>query len=560
MKSKTVPVVVVAVSAVVAVVVASVAVWFVMSGQMGGEPSEATEPVAGERQLRDPVREARGEPRVVLIAMDGVGGDELAGALDEGRMPRLQQFLGEHVGDGTYAHAYLTTEAMSTLPSTTMAAWSTVFTGVNPAEHGVPGNEWFAREQRLFYAPAPVSVEGHSDTIAMLNDDLLGAVLDAETLYERADVRSHVALAPVYRGADRLGMPGAKEVAKLFEGSTGDESAEQSAYRAVDEGAVDAVIDTIDAHGLADLQVVYFPGIDLFTHVAERPLESMRDYLQEVVDPAVGRIIDAYAERHGLEQTHFVFVSDHGHTPVPHDDEHALGSGDEGEPPALLEEAGFRVKEPGVGRDEGDYQSVVAYQGAMAYIYLADRSTCPEEGDSCDWNAPPRLDEDVLPVARAFFEADRSGKALPEMRDSLELVLARQPRPTTEDALPFEVFDGDKLVPIDAYLEREPMEHFLRFEERMAELAKGPRGHRAGDVLLIARSGASHPLADRYYFSRPYHSWHGSAEAQDSHVPLLVARKGADGAQLREFVEGQTAAVPSLKDITPLVLQLLKAE
>jgi hypothetical protein len=56
--------------------------------------------------------------------------------------------------------------------------------------------------------------------------------------------------------------------------------------------------------------------------------------------------------------------------------------------------------EEGVVEDQQDYQTTVAYQGAFAYVYLADRSTCPREGDRCDWSRPPRLEEDVLPVAR----------------------------------------------------------------------------------------------------------------------------------------------------------------
>jgi hypothetical protein len=141
---------------------------------------------------------------------------------------------------------------------------------------------------------------------------------------------------------------------------------------------------TIREHGLPDLQVVYFPGVDLFTHIADDPIVDQRRYLREVIDPAVGRILAAYDELGALDDTYVLFVSDHGHTPVLSDDRHALGTGEEGEPPSVLSLTGFRLRpdvlEP--EEDEQDYQAAVAYQGAFAYVYLADRSTCPRAGDA----------------------------------------------------------------------------------------------------------------------------------------------------------------------------------
>ena len=70
----------------------------------------------------------------------------------------------------------------------------------------------------------------------------------------------------------------------------------------------------------------------------------------------------------------------------------------------------------------------------------------------------------------------------------------------------------------------------------MRWLSAGPYGNRAGDVLLLSQSGLDHPIEKRYYFSAPYHSWHGSASIQDSHIPLIVARKGP-GAKLKRLVD-----------------------
>jgi len=66
----------------------------------------------------------------------------------------------------------------------------------------------------------------------------------------------------------------------------------------------------------------------------------------------------------------------------------------------VLKQSGYRVRKPllTLGALDRDYQAVLAYQGFMAYVYLADRSTCAEEHQPCDWPKPPRFKEDVLPA------------------------------------------------------------------------------------------------------------------------------------------------------------------
>ncbi|HST62021.1 MAG TPA: alkaline phosphatase family protein, partial [Longimicrobium sp.] len=71
---------------------------------------------------------------------------------------------------------------LSILPSTTYAAWASVFTGEPPARTGVPGNEWFAREEMRFYAPAPVTVTQNEHALEVYSDQLMGRVLRAPTV------------------------------------------------------------------------------------------------------------------------------------------------------------------------------------------------------------------------------------------------------------------------------------------------------------------------------------------------------------------------------------------
>jgi len=90
----------------------------------------------------------------------------------------------------------------------------------------------------------------------------------------------------------------------------------------------------------------------------------------------------------------------------------------------------------------------------------------------------------------------------------------------------------------------------------MRWLSAGPYGHRAGDVLLLAHSGLERPLSERFYFSKPYRSWHGSPTLQDSHIPFILARKGDSGEQLQAIVTAAMGPFPSQLDFVPLVQAL----
>jgi hypothetical protein len=517
----------------------------------------------GDRMLREPMRPLTPGPRVLLFALDGVGANEFRQAVREHASGSIHALLGPERGEHLYAHGYALPGALSILPSTTVAAWASAYTGQPPARTGVPGNEWFARDEVRFYAPAPVSVHAKEDVLHTLTDGLVGDALQVPTLFELADVRAFVSLAHVYRGADLLTLPEPSTAADLLvdfaRGLVGDPDVERETYAELDQESVDHLLEALGQHGIPRLQVVYLPGVDLYTHVAREPLEQQRRYVREVLDPLVGRVLDTYARAGVLDDTHVLFVSDHGHTPVLGDDRHALSAQGEDEPTTVLDRAGFRLRplRLEVEPRERDFQAVVAYQGAMAYVYLADRSTCPKPGQRCDWSRPPRWEEDVLPVARAFHRANQTGEGAAKMKGTLDFIFARVGHPVSEDAPPFQVFDGEKLVPLREHLAAHPRPDLLNLTERMEHLGAGPLGHRAGDVLLLTRTGLERPLSERYYFAGHYRSWHGSPSAQDSLVTFVIARRGEPGEQVRARVEPVVGHQPSLLHVTPLVRELL---
>jgi hypothetical protein len=100
----------------------------------------------------------------------------------------------------------------------------------------------------------------------------------------------------------------------------------------------------------------------------------------------------------------------------------------------------------------------------------------------------------------------------------------------------------------------------IQLDRRMQWLSAGPYGNRSGDILLLSKSGLNIPIQKRYYFSGPYHSWHGSASWQDGHVPLIVARQNYPAAKLKEIVDEVAGPNPSHLSLVPIVLSLLATD
>jgi predicted AlkP superfamily pyrophosphatase or phosphodiesterase len=220
-------------------------------------------------------------PHVLIFAFDGVGYNQLMDLIKSDKAPNITGLLGRDQGGGLYEHAYSAPNAISILPSTTMAAWSSIFSGEPPAYTGVPGNEWFAREQMQFYAPAPVSITDTDDTLKMVTDDLVGKSVMTPTLFEMAGMQSAVSLNPVYRGADVFTTVTSASFVTMMSDFVAGKAVEahgikKALYTRIDIESVPKIIDSFDAHGVPSLQVVYFPGIDLYTHSIHRPRTGLR--------------------------------------------------------------------------------------------------------------------------------------------------------------------------------------------------------------------------------------------------------------------------------------------
>jgi hypothetical protein len=536
-----------------------------------------TERTIRERDEHAPKSSPNNAP-ILFVALDGVNRDLLYDMLEKGELPKLTDLLS---GEGQkFPHAYFDPTLLSTMPSSTMAAWTTAMTGVPPAVHGVAGNEFFIREESRLGAPAPVSFSDSKPTIEIYTDGYLNRLVKVPTVYERMRQREPniaiwVALHQLYSGADRLLFATNTVMARALEEGLvkvtkktaktatlrDDDKPDRAMFAMLDDDVIDKVVDALDDEDdpVPDVLTVYLTGTDLYAHVAEEgPDQARRAYLHEVADPALGRLAAKLRERDALRDRWVVLTSDHGHTPVRHDHQHALYTEGADSPARLIAKAGYRLR-PFAEKvaDDTGFDAVLAEGGATSFIYLADRTTCAEPKRLCDWKKPPRYREDVLSLAEAIFQNNGEGRLVPALKGTIDLVLTREPKPYGEDDLPFQVYVGNgRTVPLGAYLEQHPHPTYIEAEGRLRDLAAGLRGERAGDIMLLAHNGDRDIPDERYYFASPYRSWHGSPSRQDSEVPLIVANPRYTNPQIRDRVKLLLGDAPRQQKITDLLLDL----
>jgi hypothetical protein len=505
-----------------------------------------------ERPLRENMRPIRGATRLLVFAIDGLGRAQMAELLASGQAQHTRRLTGRRLGDSSrYEHAYLIPETLSILPSSTIAGWTTLFTGEPPAASGIPGNEFFDRESESFYAIAPTSVSSRLHALQAMNEGLLNGLIEVPTLYERSGLRAHVSLSQVYRGADLYTKSEAPFLELLVREAVaaGAEEADQSPYAAIDEDSFDSIQDGWEQYGLPDIQIVYLPGLDLYSHVTQDSLRKQLDYYEQVIEPLVAKIVAEYERRGVLADTWIMFVSDHGHTPVIADAAHALETDD-------LEDAfasvGYDLRPAELNVDDEDFTAVLASQGGLAYVYLANRAEC-EEGVFCRWQQRPRWDEDVRPVAEML---DRLNQEPVGLGGKIAAVLTRDPR---DPEAPFRVWEKGRLHDVDAWLAANDVGHLVEFERRLRELTDGPQGGKVGEIILVPHYGMRYPESERYYFAQPTTSEHGSATVEDSRFTWLVVHSRMDGAEIQRMVESVVSGAARQQHFLPLVLHALEA-
>ena len=90
--------------------------------------------------------------RVILLGWDGATWDLILPWVEEGELPGI----GRMMEQGTWG------TLSSTIPPISPAAWTTIFTGVNPGKHGIFG---FVKRRTDSYFVTPISLDRLSHCI-----------------------------------------------------------------------------------------------------------------------------------------------------------------------------------------------------------------------------------------------------------------------------------------------------------------------------------------------------------------------------------------------------------
>jgi hypothetical protein len=489
----------------------------------------------------------RGPGRLVVIDIDGLRRDAFRETLDAGGLPNIERIVSGRDSESAY-HV----DALSTAPSITFTAQASIFTGQQPRRHGVAGNECFDRLGRLsrgrprhfgFDVGYTLAVD---DAVGVFTDGLASQFLSSETptLYEIAaeqGMSAAVAHHMYARGADVWLPPGIIEIARFTKGVLGMRPGEY------DGAMVDRLVRHLDAGNRPDILTAYFMELDHHSHI--HGPSSQPAYLREVIDPCVGRMLDALAKHRMLEGTLFALVSDHGQIEVAPDDRHAirLGFPFDRELGHVFAALGLDVHD--VPGEDPACDAVLGLNGGLGHVYLQRRTG--------RWADPPQYTEDVLPVAQAFFEMSKLGLYEKELQGSLELVLVRDAeREGWQGEYRVYLEDGHTQS-LGDYLAAHPE---LDYPDGAARIQLAASAM-SGDLILVAKEG--------FYFSTPMAGMHGGLTRGESEVSLTFA--WPDGlpeqvAWLRETASGVVAdrcasegnRQPSVADVLPSVLALMR--
>jgi hypothetical protein len=452
-------------------------------------------------------------PKILLIDIDGLRPDVFRRALADGHAPNLARLLGDAPPRSGAPAGYLI-PAVAPAPSITFCSQACLFTGAHPAEHGIPGNQFFDRfgthsggvpRHYAFDVGDTLAVD---DAVRVFTGGLAADRLRVPTIYEQLAARgmTSVAAGNMYaRGAGHWIKPSLSNIGRFTRGGSlfGMDS------RTYDQAILDGLIGYWDGHGIPDLSAMYFMGLDHDSH-AGGPEPAQFKYLTEHVDPMIGEMIAALQNRTPLDQFAVAVFSDHGQIAVPPDDAHALKIGFpfDREMGHLFHALRLDVHDfPG---EDPACDAVLALNGGLAAVYLQHKTG--------HWRDAPRYAQDVLPVARAFWDASLTGKHAPELRGALAGVLARNVERDGWRA-PYEALTPEgHLIPLGAWFSAQPPGLYVDPVHRLDNLA----GEFAGDVLLISQYAAG------YYFGGEVSGVHGGLHPADS-LATLAFGGAADG-------------------------------
>lgn len=462
--------------------------------------------------------------RIVIFAIDGLAGDVFHHSMQAGDLPNISRLF---AGESTAAVMHL--NAVSTAPSITFCSHTSIFTGLQPKQHGILGNQFFDRfgmhfggVPRFYAFDLGGTYEIDDALNVFLGKGLINKLLpkDRQTIYEaagKAGLSSLVAYNMLSRGASTWLKPSVTDVARL----TRSKGVGKLSAEAFDRKMVNRVLHYLKKKDCPGVTTLYFLGLDHESHHHGRFIQA--GYLRDVIDPQIGRFLNRLDEQGALNHLLAVFISDHGQVDVIEDDRHSLRLSFpfDREMAYLFDALDLDVHDyPG---EDPNCDAVAACNGGMAYVYLRHRAGT--------WNEAARFSEDILPVAQALWETNLNGRYSPDMQGSLAAVLIRN----TESEgwySPYSVYTPDQLQPLDHFLFNHPQINQLEGVSRLADLT----GPLSGDLLLLAN------YPEHFYFGSPVKATHGGIHPEESLCVFSIAML-EEGLDCQEGLENKVEEI-----------------
>lgn len=464
------------------------------------------------------------ERRVVLFLIDGMKREVFYNLLSGGKLPGFGALFSE----GVWVR-YGTT----VFPSETLPSQASLFTGCQVRRHRIVGNAWLDRTRdpvsvmNFNNASTAAAVYGYGvvglptgilpmrDPEGLLNRELNPEVPTIYELAREAGLTSNVVFNHYSRGATRWVRPGRSAIlyfALSYKLRAG--------FRTIDVHTAGVTLSTIRKHGLPNLLVVYFPGLDTWGHYTDD--HGQVRYITRVLDPQIRKIVRELEKMKALDNTIFAVTSDHGQTWVGADtrmipvETLARALSQKGYNPATRAERAI----------ESD--CFVTVVGGCAHIYVKNR-------DTGDWKNLPAL-EHLLPAANCLSSICMLEH--PEKRgcpdgECTSLIFVR----TSLDEA-YQVYHNGEIVPLEKF--------FWEKLERYPQVFKniyGLNSIRSGDIVVFSNFEKGCYISDSHWTRS-----HGGLSLVDTAIPIIFSGPGVP----RRVVERA-----SILDVAPTILDLL---
>jgi len=466
--------------------------------------------------------------KVILFVIDSLHPVVLRRTLSEGNAPALR-FLAEH---GSYFD-----RVVSSFPTMTPVATSSMITGTWPDRHGVPGFIWYNEENRKIvdYGATPHSIikigpeKVLRNLLINLNEEHLNS--KTPTLYEKLETSGyttgnvnffmHRATHP-YRPKVPLLLALATrfrltqtEVSGPYQLTLGQLvhppfSARANTYPRGPFhrfGFNDAFSGKVSAQLIRegkqpDFMVVYFPDNDKYSH-HHGPLRTGPSI--ERADDQVASVLDQFGSwEKALEENVMIVTGDHAQSMVGLGNEYLID----------LDRAlkSFKRLKPTETSAGNDTEIAICPNERMAFIYFLQRT-----------------DEILLDVVSILVKDSRNAQIAWKISENKYCVL----QGGTERKLVFSrggtyqdcygqswFFEGDLTV-VDAKITGEHKMEFGKFPDAFTRLISALEAREGSRVVVSAASGYEYLAV-----GGPIHPGggsHGSLEEEDSTVPMIVA-------------------------------------